>query len=170
MPILSTLQYMKGLLDQLAMPGGLPNMAAYITPPDPNVQAEIPTCYVWPTKGREARESGRGGTIPRNTGPETPSGTKPLSHMIDLFIVWFQADDDPQADSLFPGIVDAVMFALRTSEDPDVIVDPYTAQASQLIDVGEDMTYEIVISALEDERYNRYDALVVAEIMELIQA
>ena len=170
MPIASTTLYLKQLLDGLAMPGGLPNMAAYVTPPDPNVQAEVPTCYVWPTKGREARESGKGGTIPRNLGPETPSGTKPILHMIDLFVVYFQADDDPQADSLFPGIVDAVMFALRTSEDPAVVVDPYTAQSSELIDVGENQTYEIVISALEDERYNRYDALVVAEVMELIQA
>ena len=111
MPITSTIQYVKAQLDGLAMPGGIPNMAAYITPPDPNVEAEIPTCYIWPTKGREARESGRGGTIPRNTGPQTPSGTKPITHMIDLFVVYFGADDDPQADSLFPGVIDAVLEA-----------------------------------------------------------
>jgi hypothetical protein len=32
------------------------------------------------------------------------------------------------------------------------------------------MSYEIVISAVEDQRYNRYDSLIIAEIMELIQA
>ena len=76
MPITSTIQYVKAQLDGLAMPGGIPNMAAYITPPDPNVEAEIPTCYIWPTKGREARESGRGGTIPATPGrrhPRAPS-------------------------------------------------------------------------------------------------
>jgi hypothetical protein len=171
LPITSTLQYLKAQLNGLAMPGGIPNMAAYITPPDPNVEADIPTCYIWPTKGREQRESGRGGTIPRNTGPQTPSGTKPITHMIDLFVVYFGADDDPAADSTFPGIVDAVMYALRTDpEDPAVVTDPWTGQQSQLIDVGETMSYEIVISAVEDQRYNRYDSLIIAEIMELIQA
>ena len=67
-------------------------------------------------------------------------------------------------------MIDAVMYALRTSEEPAVIVDPYTAQGSQLIDVGEAMSYEVVISALEDQRYNRYDSLIIAEVMELIQA
>ena len=52
MPIASTLGFIKSLLNGLEMPGGIPNMACYITPPDPNVEAEIPTCYAWPTKGR----------------------------------------------------------------------------------------------------------------------
>jgi len=28
----------------------------------------------------------------------------------------------------------------------------------------------VVISALKDQRYNRYDSLIIAEVMELIQA
>ena len=51
MPIASTLAFVKNQLDGLPMPGGMPNMAAYITPPDPNVEAQDPTAYVWPTTG-----------------------------------------------------------------------------------------------------------------------
>ena len=161
MPIAAACAFVKGLLNGLAMPGGLPNMAAYILPPDPNVEAEIPTAYVWPTEGDESRAPEKGGTIPRNTGPDTPAGTKSLDHSIDVFCVYFQADDDPQADSLFPGVIDAVMDALRTSADPAVITDPYTGDQSQLIDLGERQKYHIVVSALEDQRYNRLDGLIV---------
>ena len=102
----------------LAMPGGLPNMACYVNPPDPNVEADIPTAYVWAPDFDESRTGDQGGSIPRNTGPGTPSGTKALEHMIEIFLVYFQAGDDPQADTLFFGIVDAVMARLRTSDDP----------------------------------------------------
>jgi hypothetical protein len=152
------------------MPGiNTPNMVAYITPPDPNVEAATPTAYVWPTDGRESRSAP--GTIPRNTGPGTPSGFKPIEHTIDVFIVWFGADDDPQADSLFPGMVDAVMAALRTSPDSQPLQDPYNPSiTSTLYDLGEQITYQIVISALADQAYDRYDCLLRCMITELIQA
>ena len=136
MPIASTLAWVKDLLDGLPMPGGCQNMAAYITPPGPERRGPVPTAYVWPTDGHESREDP--GTIPRNTGPGTPAGFKPVNHMIDVFIVYFQADDDPQADSIFPGIVDAAMFALRTSQDSATLQDPYNPNiTSTLYDLGE---------------------------------
>lgn len=169
MPIASTLEYVKGLLNGLAMPGiNTPNMVAYITPPDPNVEAQYPTAYVWPTDGHESRNAP--GTIPRNTGPNTPSGFKPVNHMIDVFIIYFMADDDTQADSLFPGIVDAVMAALRTSQDSETLTDPYTGATSTLYNLGESIDYQIVISSLADQAYNRYDCLLRCPVMELIQA
>jgi hypothetical protein len=169
MPIASTLAWVKGQVNGLAMPGiNTPSMVAYITPPDPNDEAQYPTAYVWPTDGRESRENP--GTIPRNTGPDTPSGFKPINHMIDVFIVWFQADDDPDADSLFPGIVDAVMAALRTSPDSETLTDPYTGGQSTLYDLGEQITYQIFINSLADQAYDRYDCLLRCTITELIQA
>ena len=82
------------------------------------------------------------------------------------------ADDDPQADSIFPGIVDAVMFALRTCEDSATLQDPYNPNiTTTLYDLGEVMSYQIVISALADQAYNRYDCLLrCGPVMELIQA
>lgn len=171
MPIAAVTSYVKGILAGLPMPGqNTPALVAYITPPDPNVEAEIPTAYVWPAIGDESRNPARDGTIPRNTGPATPSGTKPFDHTIDVFVVFFMADDDPQADSLFPGMVDAVMEQLRTSEDPVPLTDPYSGQQSTLYDLGERMSYQITVSAVSDQAWNRYDCLIRCPVMELIRA
>jgi hypothetical protein len=168
-PLASVLAWTKSILDGLPMPGGAENMAAYITPPDPNDEAAPPTAYVWTPTGRESRENP--GTIPRNTGPGTPAGFKPINHTIDVFIDWFQADDDPQADSIFPGIVDAVMFALRTSEDSVTLQDPYNPNiTSTLYDLGENIDYLTEFNALANQAYDRYQALLRCTCMELIQA
>ena len=170
MPIASTQAYIQSLLDGLPMPGNAPDMVAFITPPDPNVEAGPPTAYIWPVDGNESRNPASGGAIPRNTGPNTPAGRKPLEHMIDIYVVFFSPDDDPDADAQFPGIIDAVMDALRTSANPVVVTDPYTGLETQLIDVGERLTYRITINALADQAFNRYDGLVTAPVLELLQA
>jgi len=170
MPIASTLAYVQGLLVSLPMPGGLPDMNAYITPPDPNVETDIPTAYVWPTEGDEDRDSSKAGTVPRNTGPNTASGFKNIEHSIDVYVVWFGADDQPGIDSLFPGVADAVMLAFRTSTDPATATDPYTAQETTLIDVGERMSYRITLRSVVEQAYNRYDCLVALSVLEVIQA
>jgi hypothetical protein len=170
MPLASTTAYIKSLLNGLPMPGGLPNMAAYINPPDPNDEANIPTAYVWAPDFDESRNEEQGGTIPRNSGPGTPSGTKALEHMIEVFLVYFQANDDPQADSLFFGVVDASLAALRTSDDPAIITDPYTGMQSSLYDVGEVMRGRTVISAVGDQAWNRLDALLTCTVHEIFQA
>lgn len=170
MPINSVQVYIKGLLDGLPMPYALPNMVAYITPPDPNVEAEFPTAYIWPSNGDESRDAAKGGTIPRNTGPGTPSGFKNIDHTIDVWIVYFGQDDDPQADTAFPGIVDAVMQRLRTSPERPLVSDPLTGIDSALLDIGEKMSYRIELRALSDQAYNRYDGLVTVPLIEVMQA
>lgn len=173
MPVASVSSYIKGLLDGLAMPGGLPAMVAYIMPPDPNTQAEYPTAYVWPADFDESRNPDSGGSIPRNNGPGTPAGNKPIEHGIEIFIVYFQASDDPDADSLFPGVVDAVMAALRTSPDPPggvPLTDPWTGMQSGLFDAGEVMKGRITVTATADQGFNRLDCLITCPMFELIQA
>lgn len=172
MPIASATSYIKNLLDGLVMPGSpaTPNLVAYVTPPDPNVEAQYPTLYVWPTDMDESRDSNKGGTVPRALTTGGPSGFKPLEHSIDLYLVWFQQDDDSDADNLFPGMVDAIMAALRVSADPVVVTDPYTGTQSQLIDVGENMTARITLRSLADQRYDRYDCLIVLNCLELLAA
>lgn len=161
---------MKSLLDGLAMPSSLPAMRAVIMPPDPNDDSDMPTAYVWPADFDESRDDEQGGAIPRNTGPGTPSGNKAIEHMIEVFIIYFQAGDDPDADSLFPGIVDAVLAAFRTSADPAPITDPWTGATSNLYDVGEVMRGRIVVSATQDQAMNRLDCLLTCTVHELIQA
>lgn len=153
--------YIKNLIDGLAMPNGL-SLEAYITPPDPEVDYQNPHAYVWPSNGEEQRL-----TIPRATSGGSVSGDKCIKHVIDIFIVWFSANDDPDADTWFPGMVDAVMALLRVTPTPAVVTDPYTNVSSQIINTGELMTYRIAISAVEDERYNRYDSLITCHIEEI---
>lgn len=172
MPIASTCQYIKGLLDQLPMPGdSTPSLAAYITPPDPNVETAVPTAYVWPGDGNEDRDPNRAGSVPRNTGPGTYAGNKGIEHEISVYVVWFAADDQADIDNLFPGVVDAVMAVLRTSDDPAEVQDPYDPNmVTTLVDVGEKMTYRIELRSLVNQAYNRYDALVGLTVLEVIKA
>ena len=179
MPINSVQVYIQNLINGLIMPGTAGNLVAYITPPDPNTEAELPTAYIWPSDGDESRNNAKGGTVPRNPGFSSTvtslsqllsqSGYKAFEHRMDVYMVWNAQDDDPEADTWFPGMVDAVMFALRTSPDPADAQDPYTGQMTTLIDVGENMNYRITLRALADQRYNRYDALITLELLELMQ-
>jgi hypothetical protein len=171
MPIASVANYVKSLLDGLAMPGGEQDMAAYIDAPDPNTQTQIPAAYVWPTDVDEKRDPKDAGTFPRNQGPGTPSGFKTEAHSIDVYIVWMGSADDPEGDSIFPGIVDAAMAALRTAYPmPAIITDPYTGAQTQASNIGESMRGQIFVSALEDEGYLRYDAKLTVPVLEVIQA
>lgn len=167
MPLASALAYVQGLLNQLPMPAGLDNMDSYVIPPDPNVQTTIPTAYVWPTKFGEKRDPKNGGSMPRNTGPGTGSGIKTITHNLDIFIVWMAAGDD----SSFPGIVDAVMKALRTATPmPVEVTDPNDGTVSQLDDIGEVMDGDIYFRSLEDEAFSRYDCPLRVPVTEEISA
>lgn len=160
------------IINNLPLYGGIPPLTAYITPPDPNTEAEVPTAYVWPSRGNESRTNSgpAAGTVPRNTGLGTPSGWKNNIHSMDVWIVFFGSDDDPNSDTLFPMITDCVMKAFRTAPDPILAVDPYDETQSWLIDVGEKMDYQIDLRSLSDQAYNRYDALVTLTVTELFQA
>jgi hypothetical protein len=169
MTIVATQVYLRGLLDGLVWPfTGVEALQAYITPPDPEVTANVPKAYIWPSRGDESRAVSRGGTVPRALTLGGPSGFKGVIHDLEVYLVWFGQDDDPDADNLFPGMADAVMAALRVSADPAVVADPYTGVESTLIDVAEQMTYQITLRALVDQSYNRYDCLISLSINELI--
>jgi hypothetical protein len=168
-PINSVQTYIQQLINGLIMPGSAGQLTAFITPPDPNEETAQPVAYVWPDTGDESRNSAKGGTVPRNTGINTPSGYKAFEHHFLIYMIWNGQDDDPEADTWFPGMVDAVMLTLRTSADPVPVQDPYTGFMSTLIDVGENMSYRITLRSLADQRYDRYDALITLELLELMQ-
>jgi len=172
MPIASVMGYVKGLLDGLPMPGYAPPMSAQINAQDPNTETDIPTAYIWPTRGHESRDDQNyAGTMSRNTGPGTSSGEKTILHSVDIYIVWMEAGDDEDADSMFPGIVDAAMSALRTAYPmPALATDPYTGAETLISNIGEVQDYQIVVSALEDQAYNRCDSLITLPVIEVIQA
>lgn len=171
MSIVTVQQFLLAKLDGLEMPASVPAAEAFITPPDPRVKAKVPAIYVWPSDGQENRSSELGGTIPRNTGPNTASGTKGLLHQMDIYVTWFSANQGKQADPLFPAIVDTIMLALRTSQpNPAVMTDPYSGITSTIYNVGERQKYRIGIEATADERWLRYDSLIQVSCWEIINA
>lgn len=172
MPIASCQSFMLKLLDGLEMPGGQPPADAYITPPDPRVQARVPAIYIWPSDGDENRSAELGGTVPRNSGWGTPSGTKGVQHQIDVYLTWFAANQGSGNDNVFPGMVDAVMAALRYSQpNPAKVQDPNVPSLTTTIyNVGETMKYRIGLESTEDERWLRYDCLIQCTVWEIMNA
>lgn len=178
MGLVNVQSFLLNILNELPMPYGQPNAQAAITPPDPRVQARIPAIYIWPADGDENRSTQLGGTIPRNTGVGTSSGTKGIMHQIDVYITWFSAnnragqDGGPVSqDPVFPGMIDAIMFALRFSmPNPAVITDPNTNETTTVYNVGENMRYRTGVEATSDERWLRYDCLVTCSVWEIFNA
>ena len=173
MPIVTCQTYVLSLLDGLEWPAGLVGVApleAYITPPDPKVDNMAgPAAYIWPSHGNENRAGDRGGSVPRAEQAGAPSGEKSLQHDLDIYLRWYVANNDPDADTLFPACVDWIMALLRTSPNPSALqTDPYNPNTpSYLIDIGEVMTYEMALRSTVDERTNMYDCLITVQINEI---
>ena len=164
-------QFLLSLLDSLELPYNVPAAKAYITPPDPRVQAKVPAIYIWPSDGIENRSAELGGTVPRNKGPGTASGTKGLKHQMDVYVTWFSSNSGKSADPVFPSIVDAVMMTLRYSQpNPAYLTDPNTGITSTVYNVGESIRYRTGVEATQDERWLRYDALLQVSVWEIMNA
>lgn len=170
----SVVNYIQGKLNGLAMPFGAVELAAYITPPDPNVETVImPTLYVLTAKGPEKRLS-----MPRNTGPGTGAGDKTISHNLSLHVIWMIANSSPaqpggaDPDLLFTEVMETIMAALRTdTPDPVWVTDPYTGVQTYLSDTGENMTYDYLPRhSIKNQRMLRYDALIDMSVTEVITA
>jgi len=170
MPVTAAVSYVAGLLEGLTPPGatGLKGpISALITPLDPDVNPDsIARLYVWPARGPEKRIA-----IPRNKGPGTPAGVKQILHELELFGVWMDYPDDPAADVNFPLFLDFVMMTLRTSPNPALYADPDTGSTSQMVNLGEVMTYDYVPPrTLEGQAMRRYDFRIRCSLLEIFQA
>ena len=121
---------------------------------------------MWPARGPEKRLA-----MPRNTGPGTPAGWKQLKHDLQVFLLWMDYQDDPQADVNFPLLIDYVMMLLATAPNPAQVTDPETGQVSQMVNLGEDMTYDFVPPrTLEPQMMRRYDARIQCTLLELFRS
>jgi hypothetical protein len=184
MSICSVQGYVQGLLRDLPWPpamAGLAPLECYVKPPDPDVQSSIPTSYVWMRNGRESRDTDklRSGTVPRIEIPGGPSGTKAVDYRIPIFLVWEMDTADPDAASLFPGMMWQIMKALRgatyaagaqLSKTPVLLTDPWDGEQSWLIDLGEDFSWDSDFHALEPQRTLRFDGVIDCSVSEAIAA
>jgi len=175
MPIASTLMHVKTLLDGVTIPGNAgTRIEAFITPPDPETRQINPHAYVWDARGPEKRNSGKRSTPPAGApqpAPIPPAGWKVFTHTIEVYVTWFDDNQDPQQDSSFPMVVDIVMNTLRTCRMPFDLIDPATGMNCQLVNLGEVLGYEWVpVRSTASQRYQRQDALVTAPVEEWMQA
>lgn len=167
MPIASCMSFVRDLLDGIGMPGGAEDLAAYLDPPDPNVESGHPTAIILDASGPEKRL-----TMPRNRGPGTSAGDKTISHSIRVLVYYYMASDDPEGDTLFGGIMDGIMKALRLAWPmPAVLTDPYDGSQTQAINVGEDMSYQrLPPQATNNQRFNLWQGVVMVPVLELLEA
>lgn len=171
MPLNTVQSHLKSILDQLPLPGDLGILKAFVTPPNPETDARDPAAYIWGSHGDEIRL-----TVPRaQPGNLASGGDKTLTHQVDIWLVWFGESAAPNSDTQWPAVVDAVMATLRNTKLLDEVteyaVDPVTGQLSQLINIGENMTWDQApVRAIADQRYFRYDAQITCEVIEIIQA
>lgn len=107
--------------------------------------------------------------MPRNQGPNTSSGFKPIVHQMAGWLRWSGPDDGTAL--LFPAMVDAITAALRTAYPmPAIAIDPYTGAKSQLSDIGEALRGRISVQPSPDQQNNQYEALLQMPVTEVIQA
>ncbi len=173
-------QYMKGLINNLAWPAAmqaLPSppqpLLAMVTPINPWVESvTVPTAQIWMEKGTFNRDTGKygAGTIPRAAFKGAPSGTKVGAHSIPIYVVWDNALTDPNADTLFTGMLDAIRNKLEPSADPVAVTDPWDGTVSWVVDVGETVEYESSLFTTAPQRMGRYDALLVVPVVEIYAA
>jgi hypothetical protein len=168
MPVNTVHRALLEILDGLILPGTTGTLAAFITPPDPRDDPP-PAIYLWASRGSERRQA-----LPRGNTPGAGSlaGWKEIDHIVEGYLTWFGEDTDPDADTNFPAVLDAVMFALRTSgQSPLYTSDPLTGLQSDLVDIGERIEYELVPPrSTANQRYLRYDALLTIHVLEFFQA
>jgi len=170
MPVNTVQQYLKTVLNGQLLPNDLGTLEALITPPNPNDDAVNVTAYIWGSRADEGRRS-----VPRaQFGNAETGGWKVISHEVDIWLVWFGAADDPDADQQFPTIIDATTAVLRNVvllDQTQYAVDPVTGQKSNLLNVGENLNWEYApVKATVDQRYLRYDARITCSLEEWFQA
>ena len=171
MGLVSVQSYVAGLLQGLTPPGATGLNApidAFITPLDPDVNPDgVARVYVWPASGPEKRIA-----QPRNNLPAgSIGGWKQTVHDLQVFMVWMDQPDDEGQDVNFPALIDYVMYILRTSPNPALYTDPETGSVSQMVNLGELMTYDFVPPrTLEGQVWRRYDARVRCSLWEIFQA
>lgn len=178
MTLVSCMEYMQTLVAtttwpaaMLALPSPPGAIQVNLTPPNPDVIASAPTASIWFLRGVESRDQDRLriGTLPRNTGPGTASGLKGVDHTIAIYVAWEgTGPTDPNQDTLFPGMIDAMRAVLRTSANPVEVTDPWTGETSWVIDVGELIDYQTSLEALAPMRLNRWDTLLTCTVVEAI--
>jgi len=152
---------LRDALDALETPNvQLPPAQAWIAPPLPG-DAAAPQIYVW----------GAHWTERRMTGGRGAGGSKRRDYDVAIHIYAATVADDPNADSAFPLLIEAVIAKLASLAMPVQLTDDETKAVTQLVEVGErfEVTYGVPRS-LQDQRLLWYNCAVTVGAVEMIIA
>lgn len=159
--------YVRGLIDQLAMPAGVPGpLTAWVTPP---VQEKLstPKAYVWGGRVRGSRQA----------SPRGP-GLYKLPWTIDVYLAYMDAPDDALQNEPYPGVVDAVLTTFLTATMPTFIDssgNPVGSNAtgpgqSQIQAIGEGFSLDYPPErTVLSQRQIWYSSLISLDVLEVIQ-
>lgn len=168
--------HMLSLLQGMAFPAtmtGVPPLTANVVPPNPDVTGTTqPTCWIWVGTLDEARSPSRysAGTVPRAQVTGGPSGTKATEYAAEVYMLYAMASNDPDSNTLFLGMMDAIRATLRVSADPVEVTDPWTSAQSWVVDVGENMRGQNAVRALADQAMNEFSGLLTCTVTEIFSA
>lgn len=170
MPLNTVQLQLKSILDQMPLPAGWDPLEAFIAPPNPRDEARAPAAYIWGGHGDESRAA-----KPRAEYANLGSGgIKQIVHQVSIWLTAFDDSEQPEVDTNFPAIVDAVLAQLRNTPMTDGTqhaVDPILGTVSNLLNIGENMSWEYgAARAVADQRLLRLDAEINVEVYEYFQA
>ena len=159
--------YVKGLLDGLTLPFAQEgSLTAYVAPPSVGDQIN-PLCFIWGSVGDKSRRAGS------RAKPGLPStgGFKKAIWQTDLWLYYVEDADDPDADSLFPAVIDAICGVLENTLMPVAVTDPTTRAVSTVLQIGETVKIDYApVRSLEGQRLVQYEARLIVDIEESYQA
>ena len=145
----------KNITDGISSPLYQRNLVAYVTPPNPG-KLPGPAAYIWVTQGLNKRQ-----TAHRSTGFRDTTWT------VSVWLMSPGSSTDPNADSAFACLIDAVINAWVTTPMPIPVTDAYTGNTSQMVAIGEDFTVQqSPVHTLSDQRLFLYEALLEFTIRE----
>lgn len=159
--------FLKGLLDGHTLPmTEQGTLTAYVAYPVPVDQID-PLAFIWGAVSDEKRQ-----TAPRaKPGQPSTGGFKKIDYAMDVWLYYAELSDDPNADSLFPTVIDSVTGILRNTVMPASITDTVTGAVSTVLEIGEKIKVDYMpMVALEDQRMVQYEARLIVNVTELIQA
>ena len=128
--MLSVLETVQGILNDLPIPGGEQTLQAFITPPLAHKPVR-PTAVVWASRAPVGRRA-----MPRG------EGFKEITWQIDVWLMYLMSPQVPNLDYQYPLMVDAVMAAMWSTSMPIPITDPVTGLRTQMTSIGEVFTVE----------------------------
>lgn len=163
MSILACQDYVANVIQGLVGAYGNEPLQAWVDPPSGGIaSAETPQAYVQAASGEGKRQTMGGLT-----------GYYLDVHQVYVFLEWMMPPNTQDGNLAFTNLIDSTISAIRESYTGAVLItDPATQQESQLLVIGDRLTYKYVPPrnlGESGEEWFDYTALITFEVQEKVQ-